>query len=274
MDVLKIGPLALPVDVLLLLFSFGLALFVSKRVSTAETKQATEDWLWRLLVGTVLAARLGFVAQYPLIYAESPLSFLDIRDGGFDSRFGLAFLAVAVPVLLLHKSQLQRPLSIAAITASALWFGMGSLLQAMAPQKLALPTHTVHTLQGTPVDLSSLKGRPVVINLWATWCPPCRREMPVFQQAQKQYDDVVFLFVNQGEDAGQVMNYLQQEGLLLNNLTLDPSAQLGKLFEAPGLPTTLFFNASGQQVDRRMGELSHASLLSLLEKIRETVDTE
>src|SRR3546814_14561413 len=69
------------------------------------------------------------------------------------------------------------------------------------------------------------RSRPMVLNLWATWCPPCRREMPVLEQAQGRYPGVVFVLVNQGEDRGTIHRYLDRAGLDLDHVLLDPHSQ-------------------------------------------------
>src|SRR5690606_40886240 len=58
-------------------------------------------------------------------------------------------------------------------------------------------------LEGGEVRLPTFIGQPTVVNLWATWCPPCRREMPVLRDAQQRYPDIAFIFANQGESAEQ-----------------------------------------------------------------------
>ena len=74
--------------------------------------------------------------------------------------------------------------------------------------------------------LRSLAGRPLVVNLWATWCPPCRREMPAMQAAQEANPDIGFVFVNQGESSVIVRRFLATQQLRLQNVVIDPSGQL------------------------------------------------
>src|SRR5690554_4830224 len=111
-----------------------------------------------------------------------------------------------------------------------------------------------------PVSLSSYKGQPIVVNLWATWCPPCRREMPVLEEAQKTNTDVHFLFVNQGEDSAEVQHFLQQHNLNLDNVLMDLAGAVGHAVSSRALPTTLFYDENGMLVNSHLGELSPASL--------------
>lgn len=131
-----------------------------------------------------------------------------------------------------------------------------------------LPTIMVQQLDGVVVDLNKVEqGKPRVINLWATWCPPCRREMPVLQEAQQEMTDVGFVFVNQGEHSEVIEQFLSREDLALSNVMADTRGVLGYQIGSRALPTTLFINAQGKLVDAHLGELSKASLKAKLEKI-------
>lgn len=80
-------------------------------------------------------------------------------------------------------------------------------------------------LMRVPSTWSSYRGRPVVLNLWATWCPPCRREMPAFEQAQAAFPNVAFVMVNQGQNAQQAQAFLERESSALTDVLLDPSSR-------------------------------------------------
>jgi len=103
-------------------------------------------------------------------------------------------------------------------------------------------------------------GRPMVVNLWASWCPPCVREMPVLEEAQETQKDIAFVFVNQGEGPPTVNSFLDEHGLTLRNVVLDRRREVASNTGNQGLPTTLFYNASGQLVTTHYGELSSATL--------------
>ena len=123
-----------------------------------------------------------------------------------------------------------------------------------------LPPLAVQSLEGPTVSLASFQGKPTVVNLWATWCPPCRREMPVLEQAQVQRPDVNFVFLNQGESPDRVRSFLAAQNLPLRNVLLDVHGRAGIELGHRALPTTLFYDARGRLVDTRVGELSQASL--------------
>ena len=117
------------------------------------------------------------------------------------------------------------------------------------------------------MDLAQFEGKPTVINLWATWCPPCVREMPVLHEAQAAKPEVNFVFINQGESAQRIGSWLAARNLPLRNVLLDTKGQALSAFNQRGLPTTLFFDAKGRLVGTRTGELSAASLAEKLKSI-------
>ena len=108
-------------------------------------------------------------------------------------------------------------------------------------------------------------GKPKVVNIWASWCPPCIREMPVLERAQERYTDIAFVFVNQGEQIETINYFLQQQELSIRNVLSDINGSLAGATGSHALPTTLFYDSEGRQVDVHMGELSNASLAQKLE---------
>ncbi len=212
-----------------------------------------------MFLGGLLAARLAFVARYAEQYAATPLSLVDIRDGGFLALPGVIAAALIGAVLAWRRAALRRPLAVAAVVGVCLWGG-GKAVTSALDRSQQLPELTVMDLRGAAVDLRARDGRPMVVNLWATWCPPCRREMPVLEAAQKQRSDVRFLLVNQGENAEAVQRFLRDQGLSEAAVLLDSGNRLGQLTGSYGMPTTLFYDAQGRLKHSQMGELSAASL--------------
>ncbi len=109
------------------------------------------------------------------------------------------------------------------------------------------------------MTLAALDGKPLLVNLWASGCPACRRELPLFAEAA-QRGDVRVVTINQGESLLEVARYLDQQGLERMPTLLDPHQTLMALSHAPGLPTTLYYAADGTLLTRHVGEFGRAQL--------------
>jgi cytochrome c biogenesis protein CcmG/thiol:disulfide interchange protein DsbE len=93
--------------------------------------------------------------------------------------------------------------------------------------------------------LTNLRGRVVLVNFWATWCPPCRIEMPEIQSAyQARRDDLVVLAVNQAEDDDSVKRFVDEFHLTFLIL-LDRDQAIGRRFQVLALPTSFFIDREG-----------------------------
>ncbi|MFT3721799.1 prolipoprotein diacylglyceryl transferase family protein [Pseudorhodoferax sp.] len=264
---LQLGPLVLPAAPLLLLGAVLLGFMLGQRLGRRHGV-AVDAQLWWLLGISLLCARLAFVWSYREAYLAQPLDVLDLRDGGWSPVAGIVGGWLAAAALVPPRRPARRPVLAALTLASGLWLAGSLALQWHGlRQERTLPALQLATADGRSVDLRSFRGRPVVLNLWATWCPPCQREMPVLQQAQAQRPDVHVVFINQGESAARVLQYLSARQLNLRNLLLDPKASAGQAFGHRALPTTYFFDGAGRLVDARIGELSHATLARHLRQL-------
>ena len=264
---LQIGPLSLPLGLLLTLVAIGLGGFFANRAARASDTDA-EPTLTLMLVVGVLAARLGFVLRWHQQYLELPSSIVNIRDGGWEPAVGVAAALLFGLLRARRNAGLRRAVVIAPLVAGAVLLlgGIASILLKAPP--VLLPPLTLQSTDGRAVPLAGFAGRPTVINLWASWCPPCRREMPAMQRAQAANPDVNFVFVNQGEELQAVAQYLDQHGLKLRHVLLDPQASVGAALDQGALPTTLFFDEEGRLASIRLGELSSATLNQRLVEIQ------
>ncbi|GLX90717.1 TlpA family protein disulfide reductase [Pseudomonas weihenstephanensis] len=260
---LTIGSFALAINHLLLILALALATLVGWRVAKRGGENP-ESVLFSLFLLGLLAARIGFVIGYWRYFENDPLQMLDLRDGGFLMWPGLLAVVVGAVVWSWRRTGLRRPLGWGLGSGLAFWL-LASLASNLYDKGTQLPDMALRNANGESVQLSSYKGGPLVINLWATWCPPCRREMPVLQNAQHQHEDVTFLFVNQGESMQSVSTFLETQGLNLSNVLFDSGGQLGQKVGSMALPTTLFYNAEGRLLASHLGELSQASLARALE---------
>ena len=260
---LTIGTFAIALNHILLISALILATLVGWRVAKRGGENP-ESVLFSLFLLGMLSARVSFVAMYWSYYRNDPLQMVDLRDGGFLAWPGIVVLIVAALAYGWRRPALRKPLSAGVITGLLFW-GMTSLSLNVYEKGTRLPDITLRTANGEVVQLADYQGGPLVINLWATWCPPCRREMPVLESAQRMRPDVTFLFVNQAESMQSVSTFLATQGLTLDNVLFDAGGRLGQAVGSMALPTTLFYTADGRLINSHLGELSQASLARAME---------
>lgn len=262
---LNLGPLAIPMDLALLYAAFFIAwltgwLIGRKRGSNPESA------LFSMLVSGVLVARVAFIVQYFQQYTGNLWQMIDIRDGGFLLLPGVIAAVLVGLYKAWRQAPLRVPLAIGVCVGLLVWGASFSVLNALQSSQ-KIPDLAVRDIAGEPVLLQDLAGKPLVINLWATWCPPCRREMPVLAAAQQANPDIRFVFINQGEGQHLVEKFLAQQQLSLDNNLLDSGGRVGQAIGSLSLPTTLFYSADGLLKNNHLGELSHASLKHALRHI-------
>jgi cytochrome c biogenesis protein CcmG/thiol:disulfide interchange protein DsbE len=170
---------------------------------------------------------------------------------------GISLVNVGLLVLLL--TQLLTPAKVAATDP---------LVGRPAPNfSLAMltPQHSQSVL-----SLAELKGKPIVLNFWASWCAPCKEEMPLleqtWQQLQAQEKDVVFLGIDFQEPGSTAASFLQ-----LHNITypivLDTDGAVTLKYGITGLPQTVFITRQGTVASRVPGELTAQTLAHALQSI-------
>jgi len=262
-----VGPLSLSIGHLLLILAFVVALCVGALTGRKE-KNPVAGTLADIFLVAMVSARIGFVVRYFGEYQGDWLGMIDIRDGGFDMVTGLVAALAFTGYLMWKRTAMRRTLGFAVAAGLITWGSTSGIIALINQQNQGLPEVAVTDLNQQPVDLTALAGdRPTVVNLWATWCPPCIREMPVLEEAQQRYPGINFLFANQGEHPETIERFLREQDLQLENVLSDRKGGFGRATGSQGLPTTLFYNAQGQLVDSHMGELSRASLARGLEHI-------
>ena len=118
------------------------------------------------------------------------------------------------------------------------------------------PDFQLQDLDGQTVSLGELQGRPVMVNFWATWCGPCRMEMPyieeVFNDPEWQEAGLVILAVNLGESAEVAGQFMKENGLTFPVL-LDTSREVAKAYNVSAIPTTYFVDKNGIIKDVKIG---------------------
>lgn len=129
------------------------------------------------------------------------------------------------------------------------------------------PDFTVIDTSGNTFKLSALRGTPVVLNFWATWCPPCRAELPELQAGSERLaGQIAIVGLNQGETPDQVRTFAEQLGLTFQ-IPLDEGMDVSATYGVRSLPTTFFLDRSGVIRDMRIGPLTEATFAQHLRQV-------
>ncbi|MCR8547827.1 TlpA family protein disulfide reductase [Salipiger sp. P9] len=219
-----------------------------------------------LVLVFAVAARVAYVLGNLDSYLAAPLDVLRVWQGGFSGGWGLAATAALAAWSAVRTPKLALPL--ASVTALGLGAALVAFLALPGPRATMLPELVLRDLDGTELALAE-QGAPLVLNLWASWCPPCRRELPMMIEAAESPGAPRFVFANQGEGAAQVAGFLARGDLSGAHMALDPQSALMQRLGARGLPATLFFDASGRLVASHTGEISRAELTRRMAEITE-----
>ena len=266
---LQIGPFALATDRLAFLAG-AMVFFLGIHLLSSNQSRRAQVRAWALpAAGTwLLTARAGYVIQHWEVFSAHPVDILKLWQGGISAGAGFAGLAAIAALAVL-----RQPRAVAPLLGAALAGGLASQMVLQMPRdddRPRLPATAYATLQGAPVRLDDRSGQPLVLNLWASWCPPCRREMPMMMEVAETLKGAEMIFANQGETQAQVAGFLDTLNLGAGPVSLDPTSSLMRRFEALGLPATLFFDASGTLTDMHFGEISRAELMSQIATLRDT----
>ena len=130
-----------------------------------------------------------------------------------------------------------------------------------APQEYPLaPEFILTDLDGNEVSLSDFRGSPILLNFWATWCGPCRVEMPHLEEVANAWLErgLVVLTISEDRNASTARDYMSDNGLSLTVL-MDVDGAAGSDYGVSGIPTTYFIDVDGFAVGRRVGGYSNVS---------------
>ncbi len=125
---------------------------------------------------------------------------------------------------------------------------------------------TLQDLHGKPWTLKDLGGKVVLVNFWATWCPPCRKEMPDLDALGKRFKDqgLIILAISD-EDAAKVNPFIAEHQFAFPIL-LDPGRMVNKLFAVEGIPKTFIYNREGRLAAQAIDMRTEHQLLEMLER--------
>lgn len=263
-SVVEVGPLAIAVERLAAVGAIWAFLLVATWLDRrSECRLANIAWVATGL--GILAARAGFVADNWEAFAVEPPSILYLWQGGFAPLPGVAAAALFIAIRV--RSRIGAVLLLSLGVISAAWLAAAATV--LTPDPRPLPAGlALSDLDGKPVDLRQVEG-PFVVNLWATWCPPCRREMPMIVETAAANPDVPILLLNQGEEPAAVRRFVHEQGLATGaRVILDRNGRLASATGSQALPTTLFIARNGEISKVHPGEISRAALLSGLRDLR------
>jgi cytochrome c biogenesis protein CcmG, thiol:disulfide interchange protein DsbE len=136
------------------------------------------------------------------------------------------------------------------------------------PAGTPAPALRLAGLDRPPVDLAALRGRPVVVNFWATWCEPCVREFPLLRRAAAAHraDRLTVIGVLTSDRPGPARDFVRAQRATWP-IALDPAAVTATRWGAVGLPHTYFIRPDGTLASHQLGELTQASLNRQLARI-------
>jgi thiol-disulfide isomerase/thioredoxin len=288
-EAFNLGPLLIPTRPLILVLSLFFAFWLASRLAVrfalekSKVKQVVEYSAW---IG-VFGARLSFVAVNWSAYRDAPWILLYFWQPGYFYLGGLAFgicgaLLVGMKLFPAKRRALFTVLASSYLLAILLYISGLQSLELLQKPGIAGVGSTVsdfrlRNLLGSSVELSDLSGQGIVVNFWATWCPPCRREMPLLDDIQKIYQtsgiNVVGIAV--GEPADQVRSYVESVGVSYPIWvdtspaapSFDRTPQIFSRFGGIGFPMTLFIDWNGVIQTIYVGELSRGFLQSEIDKL-------
>jgi peroxiredoxin len=145
---------------------------------------------------------------------------------------GLGSLLIVTSLYFILRTQMPSPTDLSAVPVKV---------------NFPLPDLTLKDLQGGSHSLADYHGQVVLVNLWATWCPPCKQEMPTLQDFYDKYkgDGFVILAIDDGDPAKDVLQFAKDYGLTFP-VWLDPThIATDRAFNAPNLPTSFVINRNG-----------------------------
>lgn len=288
-EAFNLGPFLVPTRALILILCLFLTFFLSRwlgkrlNLDRARLKQAVEYTAWSALIG----ARLGFVLLNWSAYQNTPWEALYIWQPGFSYAGGLVSGAACALWYFLKYIPDRRRCFVSVLAGSYLAAALVFVatiesMELLRPTDLPgvgdiAPDFTLANLSGDAVHLSDLAGRGIILNFWASWCPPCRREMPLLDNIHKSHESEGLSVIGVAiDESPQVVKFFIDSIGVSYPIWVDAapatpgfdqSQQVFSSFGGVGLPTTLFIDRSGVIRKIYVGELSRGFLQSQAEDL-------
>jgi thiol-disulfide isomerase/thioredoxin len=235
-----------------------------------------EQGLW---IG-IVASRLSFVLLNWSSFSAKPWTILYLWQPGYSFSVGLV-AALAYIFYRVYRQEVERRRAVVSSLSAGfalpvlLFIGMLLTMNRFVDVEIYIPGDTVPNdkvtdLYGEPASFADFVGKGLVVNFWATWCPPCRREMPLLEEVYNKYKSrnitVIGVSVDNSRDA--IKNYVESvsvtypiwEDSVIRSNNLPGGTSLSSMFGVVGFPTTFFIDANGVIQSSYVGELNLAIL--------------
>lgn len=130
------------------------------------------------------------------------------------------------------------------------------------------PTFTLENLDGEVVSLEDYRGKNIIVNFWASWCPPCKEEMPDFQKyyTENKDNDFAILAINAGESKAIATKFMEENGYNFPVL-LDTATEVGNNYMVSGIPTSFIIDKEGIIRNIKVGPLSYPEMKQIFEEL-------
>lgn len=258
------------------------ALFL--KVDAALAARIAEHSLWT----GIFASRLGYVIWNWTAFEDKPWTALYLWQPGYSFVAGLSTALIYILYCIYKQNAaLRHPIAatlcagftIPVLLYAGIFVTMNKFVDAsiLAPGD-SIPQYELIDLKGNPVGFEDFKGNGIIVNFWATWCAPCRREMPLLESIYQEYKNqrIAIIGISVGESRETALRYVDSIGVTYpiwgdqvrpgqNNTK---TTVLSDRFNVVGLPTTFFIDRNGTIASSYVGELNRAILQ---ERVRDLV---
>lgn len=186
------------------------------------------------------------------------------------SKKTLLILVIVLAVLMVGGTLLYKQLAGDAEPGTTVNHEQG---EAEAEEKHRMPDFTVYDADGNAVHLTDFRGKPVVLNFWASWCGPCKSEMPAFNDTAEDLNgEVVFLMVNLTDGYQETVDtasaFIEEQGYTFP-VYYDTDMNAAQVYGVSSVPVTYFIDAEGYGVGRAMGAIDETYLQTGIDMIYE-----
>jgi thiol-disulfide isomerase/thioredoxin len=288
-EALSLGPLLVPTWPVAVVISLWIAVLSAGRL--AAWWHLDGPWLRGVAEGTawvgVIGARLGYVIANWSAFRMEPWTGFYFWQPGYLPYTGVIAGTVYAIWRIVSGLPAKRWVHLRALCSGyvggAIALGVMTLaLYSLAPPTLLgrgdrVPDFSLADLDGNTVRLSELRGQGLILNFWATWCPPCRREMPLLDEIHVEYGPrgLSVIGIDLGESPDVVASFLREAGVhypvWVDPVPLQTSGEgsraIHERFGGAGLPTTVFVDRRGTVRDVHVGELNRAFLRQQAKRI-------